>query len=89
MYSQTPARVAYFSRMHLVIVSRRNCNPQPSPAVETDILEEIRFLEYRLEVLQNRPPSPARDRHIQATLARLETLAPSPRPVPGTARRAA
>ncbi len=76
--------------MHLIILSRRNRDAHEASTVETDIREEIRFLEYRLEVLQGRPASPARDRHIKATIARLETLAPSPdRPVAGPVRRAA
>ncbi|HZT37202.1 MAG TPA: hypothetical protein VFA28_04845 [Bryobacteraceae bacterium] len=76
--------------MRLVIVSRRSCDTRRAPAVETDIQQEIRFLQYRLEVLRNRPASPARDGHIQATLARLETLAPSPhQPLAGPVRRAA
>lgn len=76
--------------MHLTIVSRRDREAHEAHAVETDIQEEIRFLEYRLEVLKGRLASPARDRHIKATLARLETLAPSPdRPVADPVRRAA
>jgi len=62
--------------MRLAIVSRRNldaCEPQ---ALAADIQEEIRFLRYRLEVLEGRPGSPARDGHIKATIARLNSLAP-------------
>jgi hypothetical protein len=74
----------------LTIVSRRDSDAHEAPSVETDIREEIRFLEYRLEVLQSRPASPARDGHIKATIARLGTLAPSPnRPAADPVRRAA
>jgi hypothetical protein len=62
--------------MRLAIVSSRNLDACEAQALAADIQEEIRFLKYRLEVLEGRQSSPARDSHIKATIARLNTLAP-------------
>jgi hypothetical protein len=63
--------------MRLAIVSSRDLDGCEAQVLAADIQEEIRFLKYRLEVLEGRPSSPARDSHIKATLARLNTLTPA------------
>src|SRR5215831_7943542 len=68
----SPELMPYYRRnMRLAIVSSRNPDACEAQALAADIQEEIRFLKYRLEVLEGRPSSPARDSHIKATIARL------------------
>ena len=79
----------YRWNMRLAIVSSRNLDACEAQALAADIQEEIRFLTYRLEVLEGRPSSPARDSHIKATIARLKTLTPEDAPAADPVRRAA